>query len=160
MISDDYPTECCSFQNPCKEDQGACAEDEECRGDLVPNRLVSWSIVDCSIWDILLIGFCSNSLKFLSVLLRFLSSISSEGIGAIVDLRTVSNVVFTPLLPRIIFRTQFLHFGLRIHYFSQCMHFWRLLNSEIFVPYLLRGFWCNQGSENTIREILYSFITA
>ena len=70
------------------------------------------NLLDCSIQDILLIGFCSNMLKFLSVVKIILSSISSEDFHAIIDLKTRSNRFVTPLLPRIIHRTQFLHFGL------------------------------------------------
>ena len=44
--------ECCTETNPCKEGQGDCDTDEECRGDLICGRnncgsKFSWDSADC-----------------------------------------------------------------------------------------------------------------
>ena len=55
--------ECCSVSSPCKEGQGDCDTDEECRGDLVCGRnncgnKFDWKSADC----------CETTSKILAII--------------------------------------------------------------------------------------------
>ena len=53
---------------------------------------------------------------------RFFFNISSETTGTITDLKTGSNVVFTPLLPKTNDLSEETHFGIAIHGFVWFVH--------------------------------------
>ena len=62
---------------------------------------------------------------------RFFFNISSETTGTITDLKTGSNVVFTPLLPKTNDLSEETHFGIAIHRFVWFVHWLFMIWPEI-----------------------------